>query len=210
MTDRHDARRLQPRPLERLRAAARTRWLSLAARRWRIILAVACFVAAGVLAALPPQHDGIAVLALARDLPAGAVLGVSDVIVIHNTSPPDGALPADADLAALALSGPARRGEILTDAATIGPSGPDPGPGRFAVPIPLPDGTPAELLRPGMHISVVVASESGTPQPLASNAIVLAAPAGAKAEVLVLAVLQQEADRLATGVLNSPYAIRFD
>src|SRR5699024_8303069 len=55
-------------------------------------------------------------------------------------------------------SGPMRRGEAFTDARLVGDHGPDPGPGRTAVPIHLSDAAVTELLRPGMHIALVAAT----------------------------------------------------
>jgi hypothetical protein len=157
---RADAAAVQPRLPERV-ALLFGRY-RLGGRRTRVlrrIVAVALLLAAAALASITPTSatEGTAVLAAAHDLPAGAQLAEGDIAVVSVRSPPDGLLDAQrpADVAGMLLSGPMRRGEILTDARVVGTRGPDPGPGRAAVPVPLADATVAALLAPGMHIVLV-------------------------------------------------------
>ena len=71
------------------------------------------------------------------------------------------------------LAGPARRGEVITDVRLAEPVGPDPGPGRVAVPVRPADPAIVDLLGPGMHVAVLVVSEAGEASVLAADAVVL-------------------------------------
>lgn len=154
-------------------------------RTVRRLVAVALLLAAGALALAPGRGtEGRAVLVAAHDLPVGTVLTASDLRTAAVPAPPDGALPAaDPGVATgRAVASPVRRGEVLTDVRLLGDGGPDPGPGRVALPIPVGDRTVAGLLRPGMRVTLVGVSggsSGGAPgtvraSPLTGAAIVLA------------------------------------
>lgn len=134
-------------------------------RTVRRLLAAALLVAAGALA-LTPNHttEGTAVLAAAHDLPVGTVLTLADLRTITLPTPPDGALPAAAAGSSVGrvLASPVRGGETLTDVRILSDQGPDPGPGRVALPIPIGDRAVAALLRPGMRITLVGVTGGGS------------------------------------------------
>ncbi|MEO7126281.1 MAG: SAF domain-containing protein [Nakamurella sp.] len=160
-----DAAALQPGLADRAASALlRLRPGGRRVRSLRRLIAVALLLAAGVMASISPTSatEGTDVLVSARDLPAGAILSAGDIKVRTVRTPPDGILAPQhrADLNGALLSSPVRRGEILTDARILGDRGPDPGPGRAAVPVPLADPTIAALLAPGMHVVLVWIPES--------------------------------------------------
>lgn len=121
----------------------------------------------------------------ARDLPAGHALAQGDLLA-SEVSPrmvPDGVLLATGSWDGSRLSGPLRRGEVLTDASLMG-SGLLIGtaPGSQAVPIRLSDPSTLALLRQGQLVSVVLSSSLGLDGPttnevLAENVPVLWTPA---------------------------------
>lgn len=155
-----DAAALQPRLADRAATALlRFQPGGRRVRSLRRLFAVALLVAAGIMASMSPTSaaDGTDVLVTARDLPAGTSLSENDIGVRTVRSPPDGAISIRSrpDLAGALLSSPVRRGEILTDARIVGDRGPDPGPGRSAIPVSLADPTLAALLSPGMHVVLV-------------------------------------------------------
>jgi pilus assembly protein CpaB len=226
-----DAAAVQPRLPDRV-ATLLGRY-RLGGRRTRVVrrlVAVALLVAAAAMASLTPTSaaEGTAVLVAARDLPAGAQLSDADISVISVRSPPDGRLPAADGGAAVGafLSGPMRRGEILTDARIVGDRGPDAGPGRAAVPIPLDDTTVAALLAPGVHVVLVAVPDSdewsqansaaAAVHVLAADAVVLsvAEPAGgigggSGSRVVVVSVPSGEADGVTAASAAGAVSIRF-
>lgn len=210
----------------------------LGGRRTRVLrrlVAVALLLAAGALASMPSTSAaaGTSVLIAARDLPAGARLTGADIAVASVPSPPDGLLPARRleDLAGAVLSGPMRRGEILTDARIVGDRGPDPGPGRAAVPVPLADPTVAALLAPGMHVVLVevpggswssaggadtVSEDGGGIEVLAADAVVLSVsePSGgfggaSAGRVAVVSVPAAAADVVTAAAAAGGVTLRF-
>ncbi|MDQ6656671.1 MAG: SAF domain-containing protein [Actinomycetota bacterium] len=217
---------LQPRRPERLLAALRARRRGgRRARSLRRAVAVLLLLAAAVLAVGSPGQaaTGFTVLAVSRDLPAGAVLAAADLRVIRLTTVPDGALGRPTAAIGRTLSAGVRRGEIITDARVVPIIGPDPGPGRVAVPIQLADAATTMLLRPGAHVTVLAVQEGGTPKKLSSDAIVLAVPAqqpttgGLKssdtavqgARLVILAAPIKDADALTAATLVGDIAVRF-
>lgn len=208
-------------------------------RRWRTIrrlLAIALLVAAGAVATMAPRTSDAEpmVLAVTRDLPVGAVLAATDIAPRPVRDAPDGVLAASAGTAAVGrtLSGPMRRGELLTDARLVGRRGPDPGPGRAAVPIPLDDAAIADMIRPGMHVVLVGVSgqaragivgddpQAADPEVgvrvLARDAVVLAlSPAasgmlsGGRAGTLLAAVPDAEANAVTGAAADGAVTVRF-
>ena len=169
-------------------------------RRRRRLLAALLLCAAAALAVhqLTPASPAVVTAVLAsRDLPAGHLLGSTDLITAA-VSPkmlPDGALtPASTHLSQAArptaggsrrgngsvaavsawegqqLSGPVRRGEVLTDASLLGngllvgsPTG------SQAVPLRLSDPSTLALLRQGQLVTVVLSSSDSFDGPVSNE-----------------------------------------
>ena len=161
-----------------------------------------------------PPDPGVAVVGLSHDLAAGATLTAGDLITVRSNSPPDGAVRASAMPTGRMLTGPARRGEILTDARLVPTQGPAPGPGRVAVPIRPADPGAVGLLSLGVHVAVISVGENGAAATLSTDAVVLALPppsdrsANAR-RLVVLAVPAAVADRLAAAAVSGDLALRF-
>lgn len=116
------------------------------------------------------------VLAAAADLPAGHILQSGDLNAVNITPAmvPDGAArgsPTSNSFLGEQLSGPLRRGEVLTDASLVG-AGLLTGapPGSQAVPLRISDPGTLRLLRQGQLVTVVLSS-SATLEGAASNAV---------------------------------------
>ncbi|UNX55450.1 SAF domain-containing protein [Georgenia sp. TF02-10] len=159
--------------------------------RWRHLLVAGCLGLAATITVTtlaPPAPAGQAVLVLADDAAAGAVLGAADVEVVSVAAR---ALPAgvltDPDAAtgqALAVGLPA--GTPLLPAMLTGPGLADGAPaGTVVVPVPVADAGSAALAQPGHRVSLVAA---------ASDAAGTSGPAEIVArDVVVLAVRESEA-----------------
>jgi Flp pilus assembly protein CpaB len=191
----------------------------------RRALAVALFLAAGVLAVQPPttaSPPGSLTLVSAHDITAGSVLKASDVQVV---SVPDkvravGALATPEAAVGRVLAGAARAGEPITDARLVdlSPGIPATGdPGRSIVPVRLADPAVGALLRPGSRVDVV-AGDEGNRAVLASLATVAAVtaddveprdgPGGtAKGRLVLLDLPSDAAARLAGVSLGGPVAV---
>lgn len=199
-------------------------------RALRRLVALALLIGAAVTASLSPTPatEGAAVLVVARDLPTGTRLSDADISVTSVRSPPDGLLPPQhrRDVVGALLSGPMRRGEILTDARIVGDRGPDAGPGRAAVPVSLADATVAALLAPGVHVVLVAVAEAdggspvGTGVPavrvLAGDAVVLSVAeptgrigGGTGSRVVVVSVPSSEADGVTAAAAAGAVTVRF-
>jgi hypothetical protein len=111
------------------------------------------------------------------------------------------------------LAGPARRGEIITDVRLADPVGPNPGPGRVAVPVRPADPAIVDLLGPGMHVAVVVVTEAGEATVQAGDAVVLVVPVksdrGSTDRPVVLAVPAEAADHIVAATAVGTIALRF-
>lgn len=180
----------------------------------RRVLAVGLVLAAGVIALSPPAAtDGEPVVSLTRDLPIGARLEFGDLQIVRSLQVPDGAVLDPAQIVGRELAAQARRGEVVTDVRLIDPVGPDPGPGRVAVPVRPADPAIVDLLSPGMHVAVIAVSEDGTAAPLATDAVVLVIAAsgerGKTDRPIVLAVPTEAADRIVAAALAGTIALRF-
>lgn len=185
-------------------------------------MAVALLAAAGTLALAGPRpvEPGVPVVTVRRDLPAGTVLATDDLVIARTLTAPAGAYLDPAAAQGMSLSAAVRQGEIVTDARVVAESGPDPGPGRVAVPIRVTDTATADLLVPGTHLTVLRIDESGATSRVATDAVVLATPALAPAgsgvgapastgRLVVLAVPAREADPLAAASALGDIAVRF-
>jgi hypothetical protein len=206
---------LQPRWYDRIRQAfADRRRGGRFPRTLRRVLAIALVLAAGVIALLPPAPTGgDPVVALARDLPIGARLESADLQILRAQQVPDGAVLDPTMIVGRVLAGQARRGEVVTDVRLADPAGPDPGPGRVAVPVRPADPAIVDLLAPGMHVAVIAVGEDGTAAVLATDAVVLVVPVVADRSdadrPIVLAVPAEAADRIVAAALTGTVALRF-
>jgi hypothetical protein len=197
----------------RRRGGRRIRWV-------RRALAVALFLLAGAMALAPRSRPTGAdlVWTAAHSLPAGATLSAVDLSATPATGPPDGAFPTTTPIAGRVLAAPVRRGEILTDVRLVGRAGPDPGPGRVAVPVRPSDGGTVSLLTPGVHVAVVGVTQDNEVRTLARDAVVLSVhgPPGGSVladssapALVVLAVPAAEADDIVALALTGTIGLRF-
>ena len=170
---------LNPTLLSRVSRALRPDFTrTLLARR---IAAGGLVVLAGVAALRPDPADADTdVVIAARDLSPGATLTADDVDVERRsaTTVPDGALRAVDLVVGTTLAGPARRGEIITDARVLGSrlAGLAAGPDARVVPLHLADAAVLDLIRPGDVVDVLGAVSAETdaePRVVAANAIVV-------------------------------------
>lgn len=198
-------------------------WLALAGRRrggrrsrtLRRALAAALILTGGVLAIAPQEGVpiGSAAVVLTRDVAVGATLTATDVGLTHHPAVPDGVVGDPADAVGRTVSGRIRRGELLTDARLVDAAGPDPGPGRVAVPVRPGDPAIADLLAPGVRVAVLAVGEGGSAEMLAADAVVLGvtprSPGDRDARPVVLAVPAAAADRITATALAGTIALRF-
>lgn len=118
----------------------------------------------------------------ARDLPAGHALAAADLTAAQ-VSPeivPDGHL-AKTESSGLwigrQVSGPVRRGEVMTDSALLGEElliGS--APGSQAVPLRLADAATVQLLRQGQLVNVVLSANLGLDGPASNEVLARAVP----------------------------------
>ena len=154
------------------------------ASRYRAVLAgalVAAAVATALPALAPAGSTGMAVVAAARDLPAGATLAADDLTTVQlpRSVLPAGALEEPVSLVGRVLAGPVRHGETLTDVRLLGEGLLSQlGPSTVAAPVRLADRGSAALLRPGYRIDVLAADPQGglAATVAASDVTVLAVP----------------------------------
>jgi Flp pilus assembly protein CpaB len=187
--------------------------------RFRRPLAAAFAAAAvglAVLALRPPAPPSVPVLAAARDLPGGATLHSGDLrsVPLPAAVVPDGAVRSGAVRSGAVgrmLTGPVRRGEVLTDVRLAGGGllGGQ-GSGTVATPVRIADAGAAGLLHSGDRVDVLAAAQSpdGTVPPGRARAVALGvpvlavppAPAGAAGDqgaLIVLATTREQARVLA-------------
>jgi pilus assembly protein CpaB len=139
------------------------REIRIAVRRYHRLLRaglIAIAVAIVVTRLSPKPAPTTAIVAAARDLPAGAVLTAADLRTI---ALPPAVVPAGAttELAAVVgsqLSAPLRRGEPLTDVRLTDGVLRRPALGVVSAPVRLADSQAAQLLQPGQRIDVLAAS----------------------------------------------------
>lgn len=152
-----------PHPWGPLRRGPFRRFLD---RRRRTLAAALVCVGAGtaVYQLTPPSAAMATVAVAARDLPAGATISSGDV---RSARLPAETVPRHAEsdpgqLVGQRLAGPLRGGEVLTDAALVGPgllAGTSPG--TAAVPVRMADPASLQLLSPGQLVDLVLSAESG-------------------------------------------------
>ena len=180
----------------------------------RRVLAAGLVITAGLLAVAPGDTaQGHPVLAFSRDLPIGARVAAADLQPVRVTAPPDGAQVDAGSVVGAPLAAGARRGEIVTDVRLADVAGPDPGPGRVAVPIRPVDAAVVDLLGPGMHVAVLSVGQDGGAAVLAPDAVVLALgappPKGGGGRAIVIAVPTRSADAVVAADVTGTIAIRF-
>ena len=166
-------------PLSNAPPARFRRWLL---RRRRLVAALLLCAAAALavqhLTPAPPAS--VPVVVAARDVAAGATLRANDLAGAR-VSPgmvPDGAAADPARWVGRQLSGPLRRGEVITDAGLMG-SGLLVGapPGSQAVPLRLSDPSTVQLLRQGQLVNVVLSSTAaGVDGPPSNEVLAQAVP----------------------------------
>jgi Flp pilus assembly protein CpaB len=170
---------LNPTLLSRVSRALRPDFTrTLLARR---IAAGGLVVLAGVAAFRPDPADADTEVVIAvRDLNPGVTLTADDLSIQRRsaTTVPDGALGAVDVAVGATLAGPARRGEIITDARVLGSrlAGLAAGPDARVVPLHLADAAVLDLIRPGDVVDVLGAVSAETdaePRVVAANAIVV-------------------------------------
>ncbi len=186
---------------------------------WRVaagVGAVVLAVVAGVLAGRPgpggqaAAPSGVAVLVLARDLPAGAVPAGTDlrtVLLPAPAVPPDavppatvpgaeaaGAVGGGAAVGPLALA--VRRGDVLTG-RLLGAGWASAGALR-AYSLPVGDGVEAGPLAPGDRVDVLTASHGRARTVLRAAPVLRLLPGGdGRATLVVLGVAASQAEALA-------------
>ena len=169
---------LNPTLLERISRSLRPNFArTVLARR---IAAGFLVVLAGIAAFRPDPTDSQRDVAIAvRDLSPGMPLTPADVRVEKRPSAtlPDGA-HTDLSIIGATLAGPARRGEVLTDARVLGPrlAGLNAGPDARVVPLHLVDTAVLDLVRSGDIVDVLGADSADTdtrPRVVATNAVVV-------------------------------------
>jgi pilus assembly protein CpaB len=167
------------------------REIRIGVRRYhRLLRAVLIVIGVAIVVARlsPKPAPTTAIVAAARDLPAGAVLTAADLRTI---ALPPATVPAGAttDLAAVVggqLSGPLRRGEPLTDVRLTDGVLSRPAPGVVSAPVRLADSQAAQLLQPGQRIDVLAASTAvGDAGPAGST---VASASVVAADVMVIAI----------------------
>jgi Flp pilus assembly protein CpaB len=135
-------------------------------RRRRTLSAVcaAAAVLAGLHAVAPPPPETVSVLAAARDLPSGTVIGPDDLVPVDlpAAAVPDSAVSA-VEATGRTVAAPVRRGETVTDVRLVGESLVAAHPGAVAVPVRIPDAGVVDLLRVGDVIDLVATDTAGAP-----------------------------------------------
>lgn len=134
-------------------------------RRRTLAAALLCLgVGIAVYQLTPPSAAMVPVAVAARDLAGGTALSPGD---LRSARIPADAVPQRAEsdpsrLTGQRLAGPLRSGEVLTDAAVLGPgllTGT--GPGTAAVPVRMADPASLQLLSPGQLVDLVLSADSG-------------------------------------------------
>lgn len=190
-------------------------------RRWRGQRGVRIAVATALVIAAPfagrLTADGSTssdALAVAADLQTGHVVTAEDLdtVTVPVDLLPDGVLTSTDHALGARLTGPVRRGELLTDAGLAGrPGQPDPRGAQRVVPVPLADPAVADLLEPGDLVDLVGPTDPhsrGEPEPVARAARVRDVPTGRTGHRSILVeVPESDAARLAATAAGTPLAV---
>lgn len=168
----------------------------------------AAFTFLAVLATLlvfaPDRAERVPVVAAARDLPAGTVLGQRDLteLALPPEAVPGGAAAEASELVGQTLNAPVTRHSPVTS-ASVAAGERLARPGFVVVALPLTSNALAPLIKPGTHLDLI--DESGTT--IASDVRVLAAPdaaggglgLGSSARAALIEVEPAVAMKVATG-----------
>jgi Flp pilus assembly protein CpaB len=206
----------------RLVAGARPDWTRTAmARR---VTAGALVLLAAVAALRPDSTDGKTdVVVATRDLAPGVELVASDVRVESRSAAtiPDGATTNGADLIGATLTGPARRGEVLTDVRVLSSRLADAtaGPDARIVPVHPTDAALLDLVRTGDVVDVLAVSEADggfgeqRSRVVATNAIVVLVSSTSKDRgrdgVVLIALPVLKANEVAGASLTQAITLTF-
>jgi pilus assembly protein CpaB len=185
------------------------RELRIVVRRYRRLLRAGVVVIAALLVVSrlsPTPAPTTAIVAAARDLPAGAVLTATD---LRTVALPPGAVPAGAttDVAALVggqLSGPLRRGEPLTDVRLTDGVLSRPAVGLVSAPVRLADSQAAQLLQPGQRIDVLAASTAADAGAASSGSTASGPSGSAESSVAAATVVAADVMVVAVPVASAP------
>ena len=133
-------------------------------RRLSVALLLCAASATAVHQLTPAPLETAAAVAAARDLPAGATLGESDVIRVR--VPPgsvtEGFFREREQAMGRQLAGPLRKGQLLTDTQLVGPGLLAGTPvGSAAVPLRMADPSSIRLVSPGQLVNVVLTGNGG-------------------------------------------------
>ncbi|WP_017627034.1 SAF domain-containing protein [Nocardiopsis chromatogenes] len=201
--------------------------LALARHRGAVgTLCAAIALAGAVLLLRPAPEGGAEVVVAARDLSPLDPVAAADLEVrtLPADAVPEGALRPGEEPVGGALTGPVRRGEVLTDARLAVPPAAGYGPGTAAVPVRVADAEAAALVAPGDRVDLVAAPPAvagappgpapGTGPPpavLAEDRPVVAVPDpegdGAGGAVIVVAAEREEAAALAAASVRGGIAL---
>ncbi|MEU0941152.1 SAF domain-containing protein [Embleya sp. NPDC005971] len=175
---------------------ARPPWRRVLARHRRGLAALSAAVAvlAVIVAVRPTPAPTGAVLVAARDLPAGSTPGPADLalVALPTALHPAGVLHAVGQATGVALTGPLRRGEPVTDVRVAHPGGPH-DPGTVILPARFADADAVAVLRPGDRIDVLAAPAPEHPGParlIVPAAIVVARPTATGSSAGALLILE--------------------
>lgn len=170
---------LNPTPLDRVWRVLRPDFLRTAAAR-RIAAGVLVLLAGASAVRPDPADLHREVVIAVRDLSPGITLTAEDVTLRKHPAAllPDGAQTGPASLIGATLAGPARRGEVLTDARVLGSrlAGLSAGPDARVVPLQLADTAVLNLLRAGDIVDVLGApgpTSDTRPRVVANGAVVV-------------------------------------
>lgn len=169
---------LNPSPIRRLAETLRPDWTrTVLARR---IAAGGLVVLAAIAALRPdPGDERLAAVVAARDLSPGSTLTADDVKLetFNAATVPDGIQSDIATVVGATLTGPVRRGEVLTDVRVLTPRLAEAaaGPTARIVPLSLDESAVLDLIRPGDVVDVLAASPESEARPrvVATDAIVV-------------------------------------
>lgn len=194
---------------------------TIAARRWA---AGALVLLAAVAALRPNPSDGRSdVVVAARDLAPGVELAAADLLVEprSSTTIPEGAQTDIGDLVGATLTGPARRGEVLTDLRVLSSRLPEATVGTDAriVPVHPTDAALLDLVRPGDVVDVLAVSapvagaDQERPRVVATNAVVVlvsaAAKSGGRDGIVLVALPVSAANEVAGASLSQAITLTF-
>lgn len=163
---------------ERRRPSRLQGWLN---RNRRLAVALLLCAAAGITVhqLTPAPAHTLPALAAARDLPAGATLGGSDLAAVD--VPPfllaAGTFTDAAQLSGQQLAAPLRKGQLLSEAQLVGPgllTGSPPG--SAAVPLRMADPSSIQLVSPGQLVDIVLTGGAGFEQQSPSKVLAKAVP----------------------------------